>query len=685
MAATSIGGLSIEIGGDTAGLDKAHTHSQTVLRAISANIEKATAAAVDAFSAMSGSVPASMATASAAVVKHSDRAAAAMRGLSFVAGNFTAILAGLAAATIAIRFLQSMEAATRANINAFADLAKEADRLGMSVEQFSRLSFAAQYAGSSAQALSSALNTLALNSQKMDDETALSTRAFQALGIQVRDVSRDAAGMQQLLLQLASRFSLMESGVQRNALAAAVFGDSYKQLLPLIDRGAAGIQDLTEQSDRYSATVSAGATRASLEYTDAVRRLEVQATLAGQAISRELIPVYTWWARGSADFAEALNRSSVVGTSFRVVVAALHTSLQAVLVPVRLVHEGIGRLAEVLSRVVQGDFAGAFERFKETGTDVAKVFTDFAGTVVNNMAYVAPSLQGVADEFNRLNGVAGTNGWAASIVKNAPPAIKALGDTEKSMRDVTDANRAMFAELMRDTAIPLADKLLLLKMSLDAGQISYRQYSAAVAQAEAEQSRFNLAAGQMALDDLMQDQRLPIADKVDELNRLVREGVIGWREYQSAIQQTTAMGEQQTDALVSTMSRALTTVFNESKTAAIASALINTYQGISKAIATYPPPMSYAMAGLQAAMGFAQVRQIQNTNKGTRGGSPGVSGGASAAATASAATPSAPRESTLFVQGIDPRGMFSGEVVRALAGKLLDFQRDGGRVILAGA
>jgi hypothetical protein len=62
------------------------------------------------------------------------------------------------------------------------------------------------------------------------------------------------------------------------------------------------------------------------------------------------------------------------------------------------------------------------------------------------------------------------------------------------------------------------------------------------------------------------------------------------------------------------------------KTVAIAQALFNTYQGITKAIAENSPPLSGIYAATQALIGFAQVRNIigtDPTNPRMRGGSIG--------------------------------------------------------------
>ena len=138
--------------------------------------------------------------------------------------------------------------------------------------------------------------------------------------------------------------------------------------------------------------------------------------------------------------------------------------------------------------------------------------------------------------------------------------------------------------------------------------------------------------------------------------------------------------------LLSTTSQVLTTLFSKSKAAAIASAMINTYQGVTKAIAEYPPPISYAMAAAQAALGFAQINAIRSTSSSGGGGAAPASAHAANPAASSSGSSGASaggRGNTLYVQGFSADGFFSGEAVRGLAEKLLDYQRDGGKVVLA--
>ena len=73
-------------------------------------------------------------------------------------------------------------------------------------------------------------------------------------------------------------------------------------------------------------------------------------------------------------------------------------------------------------------------------------------------------------------------------------------------------------------------------------------------------------------------------------------------------------------------------MFKINKAAGIANAVINTSQGVTKALSAYPPPLSYAMAAGQLAAGVAQVNAIKSTSFG--GGTvPSLSGASSAPVT----------------------------------------------------
>jgi hypothetical protein len=68
-------------------------------------------------------------------------------------------------------------------------------------------------------------------------------------------------------------------------------------------------------------------------------------------------------------------------------------------------------------------------------------------------------------------------------------------------------------------------------------------------------------------------------------------------------------------------------MFELNKIASTANAIINTAQGVTLALASYPPPISFAMAAVQLAAGLVQIQAIQSASFGGSTSPPSVGGG----------------------------------------------------------
>lgn len=193
------------------------------------------------------------------------------------------------------------------------------------------------------------------------------------------------------------------------------------------------------------------------------------------------------------------------------------------------------------------------------------------------------------------------------------------------------------------------DKLLLLEDALKAGVVNDQKYAS-----------MRVAINQKATIDIM----LANAKLYSALANIV----------------DTAMG--QISSLVDSEGRKQFTIF---KAISIATALVKGYEAVLSAYAAGMkvggPPLGVAFAAIAAAGVAAQIAKIVSTHVGSDSGSPApVSGGDSSTAAAAAPLPNA--GSTLTVQGVNAGSFFSGEQIRDLASKLLQFQRDGGTVVL---
>lgn len=134
--------------------------------------------------------------------------------------------------------------------------------------------------------------------------------------------------------------------------------------------------------------------------------------------------------------------------------------------------------------------------------------------------------------------------------------------------------------------------------------------------------------------------------------------------------------------VASTIGGALGTLFEESKTVAIAQALINVAQGVTAALAQYPPPLSFAMAAAQAAAGAAQIAMMKSTRPGSSGSArrPSAGGGSGAAVAAQASQTARPQQG--LVVNLIGEGAYSREQVLGIMRQMVDLQKDGATLIL---
>lgn len=179
-----------------------------------------------------------------------------------------------------------------------------------------------------------------------------------------------------------------------------------------------------------------------------------------------------------------------------------------------------------------------------------------------------------------------------------------------------------------------------------------------------------------------------LAAKQERINQLFAQGTITATTYGRAMQQASTMSAKNMDALASSVSSNLSTIFGDTKAVAIATALINTYQGVTKALATYPPPVSTAMAAIQLAAGMAQVANIRSMTSKGGGGSGGSSGGSSSMAAAASAggggnssAASGPMQQQSMYVNLEGE-KFGREQVRGLIDQINEQVRDGAKILV---
>ena len=80
--------------------------------------------------------------------------------------------------------------------------------------------------------------------------------AFGKLGINVKNADGSTKSFSALLLETADRFKVMPEGAEKTALAMELFGRSGKDLLPVLNLGKDGIEQMMKRADELGLTLN---------------------------------------------------------------------------------------------------------------------------------------------------------------------------------------------------------------------------------------------------------------------------------------------------------------------------------------------------------------------------------------------------------------------------------------------
>jgi hypothetical protein len=315
------------------------------------------------------------------------------------------------AATAAGAALVSMVKSSADRADSFTKLAQGA---GVTVEQFSRLEYAAKLSGVSAEQLQKALAKLAASG--------------------VKDANAE-------LLRLADRFSKMPDSAAKTSEAVKVFGERIgPQLIPLLNAGSAGIADLTAESDKLGNTISTETGKAAEQFNDNLTRLSTASKGFSNALTAELLP-------SLVGFTDYLVNAAKQGDSFKQLVGGISVFLKTL---VTIADFGATTFVS-LGRAIGGVFAAIASLFSGGGfSGAAQILRDLRKEADETSA-------GFSERFVSL-----WEGGAMEVASKAPQLGAALASPLTEAADVVseksfDISREIQALMGRITQKTSAD------------------------------------------------------------------------------------------------------------------------------------------------------------------------------------------------------------------------------------
>lgn len=184
-------------------------------------------------------------------------------------------------------------AAGALSVKTFAEMGDEVQKMalrtGFSTEALSELRHAAEISGASLSTLEKGVKRMSGTILDAQDGLETYIRAFQHIGIEVKEL--DGLNPEEQFLKIAEAIAEVEDPTKRAAIAQDIFGRAGTELLPLFAAGKEGLRDLREEAHKLGIVFDQEAANKAAEFNDAMTRMKSSVSGLKMKLAEVLIPI----------------------------------------------------------------------------------------------------------------------------------------------------------------------------------------------------------------------------------------------------------------------------------------------------------------------------------------------------------------------------------------------------------
>lgn len=161
---------------------------------------------------------------------------------------------------------------------------------GMSTDSLQAYQYAAELVDTSLDTLTGSMARNVRSMSSAQGGTGKMADAYKALGVSVTDSNGNLRDSETVYWDAIDALGNVSNETERDALAMQLFGKSAQELNPLIEKGSAGIAELTEEAKRMGAVMSTESLEALGKFDDSMQRLKSGGEAAKNALGMVLLP-----------------------------------------------------------------------------------------------------------------------------------------------------------------------------------------------------------------------------------------------------------------------------------------------------------------------------------------------------------------------------------------------------------
>lgn len=198
---------------------------------------------------------------SAKLVNEIQKANASIKGMHQGITDMKSSLSLISYASIVQLGEKALQAATQIYnfteglANAGKEIQKHSQILGMSTTQYQQWIYTAQMSEVSTETLDRGMKFLSRTIGEAQVGTGKGADAFKMMGLSAKDTSGNVKPLDTMMGEVAEKFASWQDGPNKVALALSVFGRSGQELLPILDLGRRGIEELKGEALRLNAVL----------------------------------------------------------------------------------------------------------------------------------------------------------------------------------------------------------------------------------------------------------------------------------------------------------------------------------------------------------------------------------------------------------------------------------------------